>query len=382
MTGTKRQRQRGVWEITVERGRDANGKRRRRSRTVHGTKAEAERKQREMVTEAEREILSGKNAAEAPILVRDWVATYLEEVVGLYPGFTTHERYTSAADLHIFPTVGDVPLQELSPRHIRSMDRTLADGATSKDGLSPRSIQIVHTVLSGAYEYAIEMEMVDYNPIRSGPRPRAPRQKIVPPEMLPIKRLLRLAEVEQHWLFPFIYVLNYTGMRRGEAMALDWACVDWDSRVINVRLAAGKSHKHGMLVKAPKSLSGIRAIALDPGTIEVLRRHQESQIAAGISDGSVGLVFPAPDGGLMKPTTMLRQLKELGARVGLPNITFHSLRHFHISVLLQAKENVAVVAERAGHSDPSVTLRQYAHVLSGWQEGAANAFASAMGGDQ
>ena len=382
MTGTKRQRKRGVWEISVERGRDSTGKRRRRSRTVHGTKADADRKQRQMVEEAEREILSGKNAAEAPILVRDWVATYLEDVVRLYPSVTTYERCTSAARLHIVPTVGAVPLTELAARHIRAMDRTLADGATSKDGLSPRSIQIVHTVLSGAYEYAIEMEIVDYNPIRSGPRPRAPRQKIVPPEMLPIKRLLRLAEVEQHWLFPFIYVLNYTGMRRGEAMALDWACVDWDSRVINVRLAAGKTHKHGMLVKGPKSLSGIRAIALDFGTIKVLCRHHESQIAAGISDGRVGWVFPAPDGGLMKPTTILRQLKELGARVGLPNNTFHSLRHFHISVLLQAKENVAVVAERAGHSDPSVTLRQYAHVLWGWQEGAADAFASGMGGDQ
>ena len=382
MTGTKRMRKRGVWEISVEGGRDKNGKRRRWSRTVHGTKADADRQQREMVAEAEREILSGKKPAEAGVLVQDWVPRYLEEVVRLYPGVTTYERYTSAARLHIFTTVGDVPLKELSARHIRMMNRALADGATSKRGLSARSILIVHTVLSGAYEYAIEMEMVNYNPLRSGPRPKAPRKKIVPPEMLPIKHLLQLAEVEQHSLFTFIHVLNYTGMRRGEAMALDWSCVDWDNRVINVRVAAGKSHEHGMLVKEPKSLSGIRAIALDVGTIEVLRRHQESQIAAGVSDGRVGWVFPAPDGELMKPTTMLRHLKELGGRVGLPKITFHALRHFHITVLLQAKENVAVVAERAGHSDPSITLRQYAHVLSGWQEGAADAFAIAMGGDR
>ena len=291
--------------------------------------------------------------------MRDWVATYLEEVVGLYPGFATHERYTSAARLHIVPTVGDVPLQELSPRHIRSMDRTLADGATSKDGLSPRSIQIVHTVLSGTYEYAIEMDMVDYNPIRSGPWPKAARKKIVSPEMLPIERLRALAGVDQHWLHPFIHVLNCTGMRRGEAMALDWACVDWGSRVINVRLAAGKSHKHGMLVKAPKSLSGIRAIALDVGTIEVLRRQRESQIAAGISHGRVGWVFPAPDGGLMKPTTMLRQLKELGARVGLPTITFHSLRHFHI---LERHNSQGIPLNRPGPS-----ARAYLFLLKRWE---------------
>ena len=75
----------------------------------------------------------------------------MEDVVRLYTSVTTYERYTSAARLHIVPTVGDVPPTELVARHIRAMDRTLADDATSKDGLSPRSIQIVHTVLSGAY---------------------------------------------------------------------------------------------------------------------------------------------------------------------------------------------------------------------------------------
>ena len=202
MTGTKRQRKRGIWEITVERGRDEHGKRRRRSRTLHGTKAEADRKQQEMVKEAEDDMLSGKIAAEAPMLLKDWVTKYLEEVVRLYPSVTTYERYTSAARLHIYPTVGDVPLKELSRRHIRAMDRALADGATSKEGLSPRSILIAHSVLSGAYEYAIETEteMVDHNPMRSGARPEAPRKKVVPPEILPVKRLLSLAQREQHWL--------------------------------------------------------------------------------------------------------------------------------------------------------------------------------------
>ena len=315
MTGTIRKRKKNVWEITVEKGRDATGKRRRRSRTVHGTKADADRKQREMVAQAELEILSEKIAPETPILVQDWVETYLEEVVRTYPSVTTYERYASAARLHIFPTVGDVPLKELSAKHIRIMDRALANGATSRKGLSPRSILIAHTVLSGAYEYAIEMDKVDHNPLRSGQRLRAPRKKITPLEMLPVKQLLNLGKVEQHSLFTFIYALNYTAMRRGEAMALDWSCVDWDQRVINVRVVAKKTRKHGMLVEAPKSLSGIRAIALDVGTVEVLRRHQESQIAAGVSHGRVGLVFPASDGKLMKPTTMLRHLKELGARV-------------------------------------------------------------------
>ncbi len=114
-----------------------------------------------------------------------------------------------------------------------------------------------------------------------------------------------------------------------------------------------------MLVKWPKSLSGIRAIALEVGTIKVLCRHHESQIAAGISDGRVGLVFPAPDGGLMKPTTMLRQLKESGARVGLPNNTFHSLRHFHI---LERHNSQGIPLNR-----PGPNARAYLFLLKRWE---------------
>ncbi len=382
MTGTMRKRGRNIWEITVERGRDAKGKRRRRSRTVHGTKADADRKQREMVAEAERERLLGKNSADAKLLVQDWLKTWLEDVVRRYPGVTTYERYTSAAEKHIIPTIGEVPISELSPRHIRAMDQALLDGATSPRGLSPRSVQITHTVLSGAYRYAIEMDQADHNPVLMSPGPKVPRHKIVPPEMQPIKRMLKLAEDEDQPLFQFLHVLTYTGMRRGEGMALDWACVNWIKGTIQIRVAAGKTHHHGMLIKPPKSISGIRAIALDARTVAVLREHRETQIADGVSNGRTGLVFPSPDGDLMKPTTITRHLKQLGERVGLPDITFHSLRHFHASVVLQEKENVAVAAERLGHSDPSVTLRNYAHVLAGWQQGAADAFASAMEGDE
>ena len=89
-------------------------------------------------------------------------------------------------------------------------------------------------------------------------------------------------------------------------------------------------------------------------------------------------MFPHCDGGLMRVTTIIRDLKRLGERVGMPGITFHSLRHFHASVSLQQHQNVVVVSRRLGHSSVVTTLDTYGHVMAGWQKGEADAFAEAM----
>ena len=65
-------------------------------------------------------------------------------------------------------------------------------------------------------------------------------------------------------------------------------------------------------------------------------------------------------------------------RANCPEVTLHSLRHFHATMLLRSGLNPAVVAERLGHSSAAITLSIYAHALPGWQRGAAAAFADLM----
>ena len=204
---------------------------------------------------------------------------------------------------------------------------------------------IVHTVLSGACTYAVRMEV------------------------------LAIAERERHRLFPFLRLLVYTGMRLGEALGLRWSNVNLDQGYVRVVEAAVKTHRQGMITKRPKTTKGVRTIDLDDRTIEVLRRLRLKQF---LDDYQGEFVFPHCDGGLMRVTTIIRDLKRLGERVGVPGITFHSLRHFHASVSLQQHQNVVVVSRRLGHSSVVTTLDTYGHVMAGWQKGEADAFAEAM----
>ena len=381
MIGTKRQRKRGVWEIGVDRGSGERGKRRRRYRTVHGNKADAERELRKMVEEAELARAQEPEGNEARVLVQDWVRSWLEGLPASGHAITTRERYEGNAERHVLPHVGAIPLRELTVRHIREMEQGMREGRPSVKPVGNRSIQIAHRVLAGACELAVDMGWLGANVMSSVSAPRCLSDEVIPPEMRVMRRLLSLAKLDDHRMSAYLHLLTYTGLRRGEGMALTWENVNLNLGTLFVAFTVVKV-KERLIVKRPKTRRAVRTIDLDEGTIDVLKEHRARQIASGVSDGHSGLVFPNGSGEWMKPTTMDRDLKQLASRVGADGLTFHDFRHFHATVALQQGQSVVVVSQRLGHADPSITLRVYGHVLAGWQKGAAQAFAEAMGDEE
>ena len=105
MTGTIRRRRPNVWELTVDVGKDPNGKRRRCSATFLGTKPEAERRLRQMVDDAERRRYQISAAAGETILVCDWLRSWLKEFVLRHHSVTTYERYMSIAEKQVIPHI-------------------------------------------------------------------------------------------------------------------------------------------------------------------------------------------------------------------------------------------------------------------------------------
>ena len=90
------------------------------------------------------------------------------------------------------------------------------------------------------------------------------------------------------------------------------------------------------------------------------------------------LVFCDGLGGWLNPMKVTRAVQTLGRRIGQPNLTIRSLRHFHASVALQRGTNIVVVSKRLGHANVSITSNIYAHSLPGWQKQAAVDFEEAM----
>ena len=150
MKGGIRQRSPGAWELTLNLGRDAQGIRRRRSVTVRGTKAQAQRRLRELLADFDKGI-----APPDPVVIRDWLDRWMTEHIIPRSNQATSERYAAIIATHLKPRFGQLELNRLTPAQVRVMESDLVDG-----GLSPKPVALIHNVLSGAYRYAMQMEMV------------------------------------------------------------------------------------------------------------------------------------------------------------------------------------------------------------------------------
>lgn len=371
MTGSIRKRSPGSWELTIDLGRDANGKRIRRYASVKGTKKQADQRLRELLTELD----GGIEPFTGRIVMRDWLDRWMSDCVEGHLSQATQDRYRGIVQHHLTPALGHVELKRLSPSHVQSLQKTLLD-----NGMDPNGVGVVRSVLSGAMKHALNLEMILRNPVLAAKAPAAPVREVQPPPAEAVIQMLNLAKENQrdYWLYPALHLLVYTGIRRGELLALLWDAVDFEESEIRITSSVGR-RSDGVNSSPPKSARGNRTVSLDAGTLEVLRRHKERQdleiVALGDAYSDQGIVFADPLGQWLNPMKVTRKVGSLGEQVGHPQATPHNLRHFHCSVALEQKTNPVVVSQRMGHANTAITMEIYAHVLPGWQQEAADDFA-------
>jgi integrase len=254
----------------------------------------------------------------------------------------------------------------------------LADGKQSNGGggRSPRSVRYVHTIVHRALRDAVRWGRITRNSADAADPPRA--AATVRPTMTTwtadqVRDFLE--HTAEHRLHAAFVVLATTGMRRGECLGLRWSDLDLTAgRVSIVQTVIAVNHE--VRIGSPKTARGRRTVALDQGTVAVLRRHRQQMLAerlimgAGFTDH--GLVFCRPDGGPLHPERFSRTFMIEAARAGLPRIRCHNLRHTWATLALSAGEHPKVVQERLGHANVSITLDVYSHVTEGLHGDAAS----------
>lgn len=107
---------------------------------------------------------------------------------------------------------------------------------TQSAGLKPRTVRYIHTILSGAFDDAVKWKGVTVNPAPQATPPSASAAKA--PEMhtwsgAQVHRFLNLCAGDRYF-YPFAF-LALTGCRRGEALGLRWADLDWERKTAAIR---------------------------------------------------------------------------------------------------------------------------------------------------
>ncbi|MCY3078557.1 site-specific integrase [Aerococcus sp. JJEM-2022b] len=183
--------------------------------------------------------------------------------------------------------------------------------------------------------------------------------------------------------YVFFRILAYTGLRRGEALALTWEDIIFHNSqlVINKNLTEGTD---GLYVSNPKTLSSVRTISIDSETIKVLRRWKLKQAQEFLQLGirvrnHNQLIFTQTEKNeVINLTTPRNFFHKFCKKYKLKFLKIHGFRHTHCSLLFEAGVPMNDVKERLGHSDIKTTMNIYAHVTPDSRKKSADKFANFM----
>jgi integrase len=337
------------WYFVLDEPRDpATGKRRQKWVKGGRTEKEAKRARNEARAKADRRAWRAPGRLAVRGYLDDvWLPAICAKVAA--STFTSYRQNLAK----VAARIGHVRLADLDPP---TLDVLYADLEAS--GLARSTVRLLHTQLHRALADAVRWDLLSRNPAALVDPPKPARRA---PTVWTAEQLRAfLAGMAADRLAALYQLAAATGMRLGELVALGWADMHLDDEYLTVRRA--------------KTAADRRRVELDPATVAALRAHRRAQVAERLAFGAGwrdhGLVFTRPGGEPLNPDAVLLAFKRRAARLGLPVIRFHDLRHGWATLALEAGEHPKVVAEQLGHASVKVTLDTYSHVTPGMQRGA------------
>jgi integrase len=328
-----------------------------RPRAGYYTKRTAEAWLRDLLAQAREGTLPGM--VRTGVTFADACAEYVRYVeVDLDRKPSTVTDYRSIIRAHLEPAFGPVRIEDLTSDAIEAWKATLTVGNRTKAKIL--------TVLNGVLKRARRVHKLRYNPMADVEKPRfraTSAIEVFSPEE--IWALVRAAESEQD--AAIFLTAAFTGLRRGELVALRWRDIDFAAS----RLRVCGSYAGGRLT-TPKS-GKVRSVPLAPDVATALARLAAREHWTGDDD----LVFPGVVGSYLDASALSRRYKAALERAALRPLRFHDLRHTFGTRMI-AKADIRRVQEWMGHADVSTTMR-YLHYVERPDEVAlvADAFALA-----
>ena len=313
--------------------------------------------------------------------VGEYLSTWINDIHASQLKVTTLERYKQVINKHLIPELGTIKLQDLRASHVQALYTNLLTRPTATgEPLSPRTVELIGTVLKIAIKYAVNVdEVMAVNPASRVPLPKGKGSIPAPWSIQELNTFLDVART--HRLFFFFRLCAFTGARRGELLALKWS--DFDGSAITISKNRLSVNKQVVVQNSTKGgTNGQRRVPLDRETIELFSAHRKRQLLERLALGEywqdTGYVFTQENGLPIYPHTPSDLFQKLLKKAGLRPTRLHDQRHLHATELLRLGEPLHVVASRLGHRDAMVTATIYAHVSDQQAETASSTFANAV----
>lgn len=314
------------------------------------TKKEAKEEYSKLILASAEELAVDKEQPTFKTFVEDiylpWYKTQVKE--------STYKNRYSTIQKH-FAYFYRKKVNEIEPIHVQTWQLKLAKE------FSPNYVRIVQGMLAVAFDRAIILGLCERNPARMVGNVKSKKVKVdfwTLEEFQKVISLLYKGDYYEHYLFISFWLLFMTGMRIGEAAALQWDDIDFETGLLSItKTLYYKSMTEYKFVE-PKTQASKRTIVIDEDTIKELKEWKEVQQKV-LKDCNFVISY---SGIPTSKHTLPRALEKLAGLAGIHRIKIHALRHSHASLLISMGENPLIIKDRLGHEKIQTTLGTYGHL--------------------
>lgn len=264
---------------------------------------------------------------------------------------------------HIKPYFKKINLHEIKP----IMYQKFLNSLTEK--YSKRTVELIHSTFYGAMDQAVILNKIEKNPcVGSIVKGKKKDKSIQFLESRDIPFFLKSAFQYGYIYWIFFKVLIETGMRKGEAAALQWTDINFNDGTISISKTLDFTAKtRDELFGDPKTYNSIRKIKMSNSLTNDLKYHRNylNQNKIALNDiyyHDLNLVLCRDNGNFIPKSSLFNAFSRILAKADLPDIPIHALRHTHAVLLLEAGAEMKYVQERLGHGSISITSDVYAHI--------------------
>jgi integrase len=272
---------------------------------------------------------------------------------------TTLEGYEVIIRVHIKPSIGHIKLNQLGATHVQKF---YSDKLNS--GLSKKTVQYIHSTLHKALDYAVRWNLVTRNVSDLVDKPSYTRTPVEPLTAEQVNILLDA--VSNHPWFALYVATCYLGLREGEVLGIHAEDIDFEKGILHVNHAVQQIRKQGLIITEPKSKASKQPVNIPAYALQVLKSHVDQM------EEKRGLIFTTRSGKPIGPRNLVRHFKSVLKKAGLPNVRFHDLRHTTASLLIQSGAHPKQIQYAMRHSQWSLTMDTYGHLMPGMSDDAAN----------
>ena len=311
---------------------DATGEHKQKKKRSFNLKREAD--------EWERNFLAANRVPTCDMPFCDFVDVYIKDAT---PTIREHTIQQRRYQLKRFVTYWkDTPLSSISKADVITWINSLIN-----ENLSDTTIKNLVRTLSILFNHAIKYYKLKENPCRDVGRLKNPNRE--KPKMRywtyeEFNKVIKEITDEKGHLA--LDVLYYTGMRKGELLALEWADMDFEAGSITISKSLQRLNGAKETI-TPTKTGETRTIRIPRFLTDELLKFKESSTSERVFEWEKRFIEKAIEQG--------------ASAAGVKRIHVHGLRHSHASYLISKGVNIVLISKRLGHSKTSITLDTYSH---------------------